>query len=63
VAAQVGVDFTFGDSWFLNGDIRWINIESKAKLSATIDGVDETVPLGTVKIDPFVYSIMIGYRF
>ena len=63
VAAQVGVDFTFGDSWFLNGDIRWINIESKAKLSATIDGVDETLSLGTVKIDPFVYSIMIGYRF
>jgi len=63
VAVQVGADFNFSENWFVNADIRWINIESKAKLSATSDGIDETVTLGTVKINPFVYSIMLGYRF
>ena len=55
VAAQFGVDWMLNDSWLLNADLRWIDIETDAKL----DGVT----LGTVSIDPWVYSINVGYRF
>lgn len=55
LAGQIGFDVLMNDSWFLNLDLRYINIESKAEL----DGVS----LGTVKIDPWIYGAHIGYRF
>jgi outer membrane protein len=59
LALQLGADWTFGNRWLLNVDLRWIDIESDLTAS---DGVD-SIELGTVKIDPFVYSINIGYTF
>jgi len=58
-AAQIGADIYFSKQWFANADIRYIQIETDAKI--TSDGVTEK--LGTVKINPIVYSLMIGYRF
>jgi outer membrane protein len=58
-AAQIGADFFFGENWLINGDIRYIEIQSDLDICG--DGVCEGA--GTVKIDPMVYSIMIGYRF
>ena len=55
VAAQLGADWLLNDSWLLNFDLRWINIETDASLG----GAD----IGTVEIDPWVYSINVGYRF
>ncbi len=55
VAAQLGADWTFNEKWLLNFDVRWINIES----DLSIDGA----PIGTVEIDPWVYSLNVGYRF
>ena len=55
VAAQLGADWLLNDSWLLNFDLRWINIESDAKLAGE--------SAGTVEIDPWVYSINVGYRF
>jgi outer membrane protein len=55
LAGQLGFDVMLNDSWFLNLDARYIQIDSKAKL----DGAN----LGTVEIDPWVYSATIGYRF
>lgn len=55
VAAQFGADVEFNDRWLFNIDVRWINIET----DATLDGVD----VGTVEIDPWVYSLNVGYRF
>ena len=54
-AGQLGFDTMLNDDWFLNFDVRYIDIESEAKL----DGAG----LGKVEIDPWVYSFMIGYRF
>ena len=54
-AIQGGFDVIIGDNAFLNVDVRYANIESKAKL----DGAS----LGTVKIDPVVYGAHIGFRF
>jgi outer membrane protein len=59
LALQLGADWTFGNGWLLNFDLRWIDIESD--LEATALGVSGE--LGTVKIDPWVYSINIGYSF
>jgi len=54
-AADVGVDFPLNDNWFLNLDVRYIDIETKARL----DGAS----IGTVEIDPLVYGAHIGFRF
>jgi outer membrane protein len=58
-AAQVGADVNFSDAWFVNLDIRYIDISTKAKIK--VEG--EWLPLGNVSIDPIVYSLMLGYRF
>lgn len=54
-AGQVGADVTLSGNWFLNLVVRYIDIDSDAKLN----GAD----LGTVEIDPFVYQAQVGYRF
>lgn len=54
-AIQGGFDVVLGDRVFLNVDVRYANVESKA----TLDGAS----LGTVKIDPVVYGAHIGFRF
>lgn len=59
LALQFGGDFLLGDRWLLNVDVRWIDIESD--LDVTVAG--QTGELGTVKIDPWVYSLDLGYRF
>lgn len=57
LAAQVGFDYMVTDQWFLNFDLRYIDIDVDAKI--------KEVPEinGTVNIDPVVYGIHLGYRF
>lgn len=55
LAAQAGIDFSFGTDWFLSLDGRYIDIDTDAKLN----GAD----LVTVEIDPFTYGLSIGRRF
>ena len=59
VAAQIGVDWYFSDKWFANVDLRYIDIGTDAKIKAD----EGNLSLGTVSIDPMVYSLMIGYKF
>ncbi|MEL7449749.1 MAG: OmpW family outer membrane protein [Pseudomonadota bacterium] len=54
LALQLGADFDLNDKWFLNIDVRYIDIETDAKL----DGADLT----TVEIDPWVVGFNIGWR-
>jgi outer membrane protein len=56
---QLGADWTFGNRWLLNFDLRYIDIESDLTAS---DGVTSE-ELGSVAIDPWVYSINLGYSF
>ncbi len=60
-AAVIGADwFTGADKkWFVNANVRWINIESDAELCDSTGCGD----LGTVEIDPMVYTLNIGRRF
>jgi outer membrane protein len=55
VAAHAGVDFRINPKWLFTVDARWIKLDAKAK----VNGVD----VGTVKVDPLVYGVAVGYRF
>ncbi len=55
LAAQVGVDVPFNAKWRVGFDVRYVDIDSKV----SVDGQD----VGTVKIDPYVFSVNLGYRF
>jgi outer membrane protein len=59
LALQFGGDFLLGDRWLINVDVRWIDIESDLTVS---DGL-VSAEFGTVKIDPWVYSVNLGFRF
>ncbi len=52
---QAGVDYALNSDWYLNAEVRWIDIDSRADL----DGER----LGTVEIDPFVAAVTVGRRF
>lgn len=54
LALQAGVDMDISKDWFINADIRYINIETTA-----------TTALGTVDVDlnPWVYTISAGMKF
>lgn len=56
LAAQLGADIDVSDNMFVNFDVRWIDIDTEAEVS----------PLGLefdVDIDPFVYSLTLGWKF
>ena len=55
IAAQLGFDYGFSDTMYLNFDVRWIDIETDAELDGDA--------LETVEIDPLVYSLTLGWRF
>lgn len=55
LAGQIGFDVLFNDDWFFNMDIRYIDIDTKARL----DGVS----IGKVEVDPWVFGGHIGFRF
>ncbi len=55
VATQLGIDYDISDNMHLNFDLRWMDIDTDAKL----DGVS----LGTVEIDPLIYSVTVGWKF
>ena len=59
-AAQGGVDITLKDNWFLNIDVKYINIDSTATLFLKNSGTRLSVD---VDIDPIVFGAGIGYRF
>ncbi len=58
-AAQAGVDVDLKDNWFVNLDVKYIDIDTTATLL--------TAPLGRlsvdVEVDPIVFGAGIGYRF
>jgi len=61
LAGQIGGDWQLNETWVVNLDVRFIDIET----DATVQGpdVDGKLNIGTVKVDPWVYSVNLGYRF
>lgn len=56
-ALQIGADVKIVDGWYANFDIKKVWIESDVKLKATGAKVTRT------DIDPWLFSVGIGYRF
>ncbi|WP_440996527.1 OmpW/AlkL family protein [Arhodomonas sp. SL1] len=59
LAGQVGVDYELGNRWLLNADIRYIDIDT----DATLKGPGDARATMDVDIDPWVYTLGVGYRF
>ena len=56
LAAQAGADFDLTEKMFLNVAVRWMDIDTDASIPE--------LPLDfNVEIDPWVYSIAIGWKF
>ncbi|MFC4698817.1 OmpW family protein [Glaciecola siphonariae] len=64
LSAQVGFDYEIADDMFLNASVRYIDIETEANFD--ISGVPSVATSGSiesVQIDPWVYTISVGYKF
>lgn len=59
LAAQVGIDYMLNENWFVNGSVRWIDIDTSA--SFTLNGAQGSVD--SIEIDPWVYTVSVGYLF
>jgi outer membrane protein len=57
LAVGAGVDFKVAKNCYLNLDVKYVQIKSDVKVAAT--GAKVT----TVKVDPMLYGVGIGYRF
>lgn len=58
--AQIGVDYDMGNDWFLNADLKRMDISTTATFSNPSNLGDVSVD---VDIDPWVIGIGIGKRF
>ena len=59
LAAQAGVDIALNDDWFVNLDVKYIDIDTKAKFTGTAVGTAAI----NADVDPFVWGIGIGRKF
>ncbi len=57
LAAQVGVDFKVAKNCFINLDVKYVQLQTDLTVAST--GAKVT----TVKLDPMLYGVGIGYRF
>ncbi len=55
IALQAGVDIRLAKHWYLNLDMKYIDIDTDVRVNGA--------KLTTLEVDPMLYSIGIGYRF
>lgn len=58
LSAQIGADFAIDEKWHINASVRWIDIDTDVTFTA--GGAPGRVD---VDIDPWVYTLSVGYRF
>lgn len=61
LAGQIGVDWHLNDQWLVNASARYIDIETDATI--TLKDLGNTKVKTNVDIDPYVYTVAIGYKF
>ncbi|HEY0295482.1 MAG TPA: OmpW family outer membrane protein [Bordetella sp.] len=54
-ALQLGVDVKLSENWFFNVDVKKLWVRTDASLAGA--------NLGTLKIDPWLFGVGVGYRF
>lgn len=58
LAAHAGFDYRINDCWSIGVGLWYIDIDTEAKLNTAVGAVQTDVD-----IDPWVYSIGVGYKF
>lgn len=58
-AAQAGVDIDLNDKMFLNFDVKYIDIDTTARLATTAIGTQRV----KISLDPVVVGVGVGFRF
>nr|AAR05966.1 'ORFN [Sphingobium indicum B90A] len=58
-AGQVGVDIDLNERMFLNFDVKYIDIDTTARLSIAGAGVQRV----KLELDPFVFGVGVGMKF
>lgn len=58
LAARAGFDYMLNDSWSLHAGVYYLDISSKAQLGTALGKVRVDVD-----VDPWVYTVGLGYRF
>ncbi len=61
-AAQAGVDIAINQDWFVNLDVKYIDIDTEAHFTNVADGAYTKARI-KADIDPFVWGVGIGRRF
>jgi len=61
-AAQIGADYMITDKWMINGQVRYIDISTKATVDNNALGQGTRAKVN-VDVDPMVYMVGIGYKF
>ena len=56
LALEAGVDFNVDKRWYVNANIKYVN---PLQTDVTLNGAKVT----TVKVDPYLYSLGVGYHF
>lgn len=60
LAAQAGVNYHVDDKWLINASVRYIDISTDAEITIKANGAKiET----DVDVDPYVYTLSVGYKF
>jgi outer membrane protein len=62
LSGQIGVDFKVAPNWFINLDVKYVDIDTEVKVknsSPVLPGAKVT----DLQIDPWLYSVGVGYRF
>jgi len=59
LAAQAGVDIDVSEDWFVNFDVKYIDISTDAHITNSLVGTVDV----DVDIDPIVWGVGIGRRF
>ena len=57
-AVQGGVDISLKDNWFINLDLKYIDMSTTAYLKTPVGNLSVDVD-----VDPFVFGAGVGYRF
>lgn len=59
LSAQVGMDYHMDETWHVNASVRFIDIDT----DATFKVGDAEGKVGDIEIDPWVYTLSVGYTF
>jgi outer membrane protein len=57
-AAQAGIDIQLNEKMFLNLDVKYIDIDTTARLTTTAIGTQRV----KVNLDPLVFGIGVGFK-